>query len=154
MKQSFLRIYIAALLLTVCGGVVFSQEEGPAAVTVSYNSEAPPPSAGFPVPRPVVFEEFTAGWCGWCFSMGKALDRLEERYRPHELIVVAYHYNDGFQVNPFYNTRAGFYDTWIIPKGKINGLLLEQDGFIEPTKEESIVMSYNSINAKIQSEQL
>lgn len=71
--------------------------------------------------RPVVIEEFTATWCGFCYGAGLALDQIHEETSRDEVIVIAYHINDAYDVKPFNSSRMEYYGVNGIPHVFFNG---------------------------------
>ncbi|MBD3266063.1 hypothetical protein GF373_05285 [bacterium] len=71
--------------------------------------------------RPVVIEEFTATWCGFCYGAGLALDQIHEETSREEIVVIAYHINDAYDVKPFNSSRMEYYGVNGIPRVFFNG---------------------------------
>jgi thiol-disulfide isomerase/thioredoxin len=73
--------------------------------------------------RPVVIEDFTGTWCGYCYAASVALDRIEEERPRDEVIVIAYHRFDSFEISPICADRVISYSVGGYPTVWFNGML-------------------------------
>ncbi len=98
---------------------------------------------------PIVVEEFTATWCSYCYACGMALDRIVENSTRDEVLVVAYHSGDSFQI-PFTNDRMAYYGVSGFPTAWIGGAVGRVGGLNFTSGETGIATMYNTYVGDIQ----
>ncbi len=102
-------------------------------------------------PRPIVVEQFTATWCTYCYAAGSALDRIGDATSRSEVIILAYHIDDGYQAScsdPRFSLYGGggIPAVWMDGRTKIGGGLSKSDG------EAGILYMQNLYNQSIEAE--
>lgn len=95
--------------------------------------------------RPVIVEEFTATWCGFCYAAGCALDRLQAKYPLTDIIVISYHIDDDF-ANSVSEARRDYYEPPGYPTAYFNGLNGEFKGYSVSSGENGIRNMYTLYN--------
>lgn len=102
--------------------------------------------------RPIVIEEFTATWCGPCYSVGRALDLVQAEEDVEDIILLAYHSSDGYQES-FGAPRFTRYSVSGIPTYVVNGVDKQVGGWAVNQGQTGIDNSYNQIQNRLSIEQ-
>jgi len=75
--------------------------------------------------RPVVIEDYTATWCGFCFGVNKALEKVDENFK--NVVIIEFHVDDEFSF-PYTNERSLSYDITGLPSVMFNGTIKKVGG--------------------------
>lgn len=110
-------------------------------------------ATGASAARPVLIEEFTGTWCGYCYAAGRALDRIEAEYPRSQVVVVAYHIDDDFAI-VMNSDQQYFYNIGSFPTACFNGYARQTGGYLSSSGDTGVTAMYNKYKTKIQQEQI
>jgi len=122
-----------------------------ATFSVEYDFETPVRARALAASRPVVIEEFTATWCAYCYSVGLALDKVRTNYGDGQVVILAFHNGDGYNIS-YYSTRASRYGVSGIPAVQVNGVVKRVGGYDVSYGQTGVNASYNTLSSVINSE--
>lgn len=103
--------------------------------------------------RPVVIEDFTGTWCGYCYAASGALDRIEDERPRDEVIVIAYHRFDFYEISPICADRVIHYGVGGYPTVWFNGVLDVVGGYPVADGESGINIMHGIYEAYIAAEE-